>query len=34
VLVSAALIDVMALQQAILPQLTKIVKNDEADATK
>jgi hypothetical protein len=34
VLVSAALIDVMALQQAILPQLTKIVKNDEADEAK
>jgi hypothetical protein len=33
VLVSAALIDVMALQQAILPQLTRIVK-DEADEAK
>jgi hypothetical protein len=33
VLVSAALIDVMALQQAILPQLTKFVdEKDEADA--
>jgi hypothetical protein len=33
VLVSAALIDVMAIQQAVLPQLTKLVeKNDEADA--
>lgn len=31
VLVSAALIDVMALQQAVLPQLTKLVeKKDEA----
>jgi hypothetical protein len=34
VLVSAALIDVMALQQAILPQLTKLVNADEADAPK
>jgi hypothetical protein len=33
VLVSAALIDVMALQQAILPQLTKLVdEKNEADA--